>query len=393
MKKIRGFKYRIYPTIDQEQFLAQQFSNCRFVYNYFLELRSKEYKENGRSLSGFDCVKMLPELKNKNPWLKATNSQSLQSSVLNLEKAFKSFFKKIAKYPRFKSRRNKQSVSILQHFRIKGDKVFVPKLKSGIKCVFHRPLPGSPKSLVISKSCSGKYFVLFTCEYDSQPLPGNTNEVGIDLGLTRFITCSNGEKIEHPHNLRRAERRLKRLQRRLSAKQRGSKNRAKSIIKLAIQHERVNNRRSDFLHKLSRRIVNENQVICLESLNVNGMLRNHRLAKSIADSGWSEFVEQLKYKAEAGGRIIRQIDQFYPSSKTCNVCGYVLSKLKLSVRNWVCPGCDTVHDRDENASKVILKIGRDTSEFKPVERRASALSILSMKQVASKKQESLASLK
>lgn len=389
----KAFKYRLYPTKAQQVFLDKHFGCSRFVYNHFLALRKETWEKDKLAVSGFDCKKQLRSLKSEYLWLKEVNSQSLQESVLNLDKAYKRFFKKLANYPRFKKKGNKQSFAVPQHFSIETGRVNIPKLVDGIKFKQHRGLIGIPKSLTISKTPSAKYFVSIVCECEIEKLPPIKQEVGVDLGLTHFATLSTGEKIEHPKVLKRSARQLARLQRSLSRKQKGSNNRLKAKLLVARIHEKIANQRKDFLHKLSSRLINENQVICIEDLNVRGMVKNRCLAKAISDSGWSEVVRQLHYKSDWYGRTVKQIPRFYPSSKECNVCYFVYAGLTLSQRVWTCPNCGTIHDRDDNATKVIKRVGQDMPELTPVEKLAAVTPTLSMKQVSSKKQEAFASLK
>ncbi len=389
---LKSFKYRLYPDEEQKVFLEKHFGCCRFVYNHFLALRSNTYKVEKKDISGFECKKLLVPLKKEHPWLREVNSQSLQQSVLNLEVAFQRFFKGLGRYPCFKKKKEKQSFSIPQNFRIESNKLFIPKLKSGIKIKLHRSLEGTLKTLTISRELTGKYYASVVCEVKIQPLPRVEREVGIDLGLTHFATLSTEEKIEHPKPLLKLERKLKTLQRWLSRKKKGSRNREKMRLRVAKLHERIKNQRADFLHKLSKRLISENQAIYLEDLHVKGMIRNKILSKAISDSGWGEFIRQLQYKALWYGRTLRQIPRFYPSSKACSICHFVIPELKLSQRVWTCPNCKTVHDRDINASVVIKQVGRDTSELTPAERLTSTSLALSMRQVASMKQETQASL-
>jgi len=385
---LRAFKYRIYPTEEQSIFLEKHFGACRFVYNHFLDFRSKEYKNNKRSVSGLECKRMLIPLKKNNEWLKEINSQSLQEAVLNLDKAYRRFFQKLRKYPAFKKKRNHQSFTVPQHFSIEGDLFYIPKLKTGIRMKLHRPIDGIPLSLTISRSPSGKYHVSFICE-TLMPVVNNkpVNTVGIDLGLASFIVTSNGDKIEHPKYLRESEKRLARVQRSLSKKKNGSMNKRKQRLKVAILHEKIASQRKDFLHKLSRKIVDENQAVYLEDLNIKGMMQNRHLSKSIADSGWHEFVRQLKYKGEWYRTRVVQVGRFVPSTKTCSVCDAVNHDLTLKDRVWTCPSCKTVHDRDINAAIVIKKVGQDMPDIKPVEKKASILSFKRKDKPSSVKQE------
>ncbi|MBP7526913.1 MAG: transposase [Syntrophorhabdaceae bacterium] len=388
----KAFKYRIYPTREQREFFARHFGACRFVYNYFLDLRSTEYKENRRSIPGLECKRMLVPLKAGNTWLKEMNSQSLQEAVLNLDRAYQGFFRGLAKYPAFKKKRGPQSFAVPQHFRIDGQALHIPKLRTGIRMKLHRPMESIPSSLVVSCTASGKYYVSFVCE---AIVPERNNRpaatIGIDLGLTSFIATSEGEKIASPRHLGKSEERLARLQRSLSRKKKGSRNKNRQRIKVALLHEKVANQRQDFLHKLSRKIVDENQTVYLEDLNVKGMIRNRHLSKSIADAGWSEFTRQLEYKGEWCGTRVVRIGRFYPSTRTCSVCGFVNRELTLKARSWLCPSCGVVHDRDINAAQVIKKVGQDMPDIKPVEKKTSVLSFKRKDKFSSVKQEARAS--
>ncbi len=385
---LKAYKYRIYPDKEQKVFLERHFGSCRFVYNHFLAMVSNSYKTEKKSISGFQCKRMLVSLKKDYPWLKDINSQSLQQSVINLDMAYKRFFKRLGEYPQFKKKIGRQSFSVPQNFRIEGNKLFIPKLKTDIKIKLHSSLDGDIKTLTISKEPSGKYYISVSCEVVVQPLPSVQQKIGVDLGITHFAALSTGEKIEHPKSLRKSEKRLISLQRQLFRKQKGSNNRNKARLKVATLHEKIKSQRKDFLHKLSRRLISENQVICLETLNVKGMVRNRHLAKAISDSGWGEFTRQIQYKADWYGRTLKQIPMFYPSSKKCNICHFVMAELKLSQRMWTCPNCGAIHDRDDNASNVIKTVGQDMPEVTPAERRTTTiLSMKAIQQVRSMKQD------
>jgi putative transposase len=388
---LRAYRYRIYPTEDQKRLFEQHFGCCRFVYNHFLALRSEKWQSEQIRLSGFDCKKMLPNIKRQFPWLAGVNSQSLQASVLNLESAYRRFFKGIGRHPRFHKKHSRQAFSVPQHFMMTDGLLRLPKLQSQVRVRMHRPIEGSRRALTVIKESSGKYYISVVCACDIEALPPADSQVGVDLGLKDYAVVSGGERVEHPKWMKGTEKRLAMLQRRLCRKQKGSKNSAKARLRVAKAHEKVGNQRKDFLHKLSHRLIIENQVVSIEGLRVNNMVRNRHLSKSISDSGWGEFARQLLYKADWYGRTVKVVDTFCPSSKTCSVCGFVNKELKLSQRAWLCPECLTVHDRDHNAAVNIDVIGRDTPEVTPAERRAAAVSILSMRQVRSAKQEALAS--
>jgi len=403
----KAYKFRIYPDEMQKVFFAKHFGCVRFVYNHLLATRSNAYKNDGVSMSGMECKKLIPLLKKQDDykWLKEVNSQSLQEAALNLEKSYKRFFDKSIKagYPSFKKKGNRESFSVPQHFSVdvQHNKIFIPKLKTGIKTVFHRSLKQVEKmcAITISMTPSGRYYASISVEEvvrHNKPVSKvarTTKTVGIDLGIKDFLIESNGAKINAPKCLRKSEHKLAKAQRRLSRKQKGSLNYKKQRLRVAALYEKVANQRKDFLHKESKRIVSENQVIYLETLNVKGMMKNRHLSKAISDCGWSEFVRQLKYKAHWNGSIIVQIGQWEPSSKLCSTkgCDYKHDTLKLSDREWTCPQCNTTHDRDINAAKNIEQIGREASELTPVKKTTSVFSIKKI-QAASMKQESLASV-
>jgi putative transposase len=278
----------------------------------------------------------------------------------NLDAAYMHFFKDSFKFPNFKKKNNKQSFSVPQHFTVDVDVklLYIPKF-TPIKFVPHRPLEGTVKSITISMSPSGKYFVSVLCEVEKDiSLKHSGGEIGIDLGVKSFAVTSNNERIESPNYLRKSEEKLKRLQQLLSRKVKGSNRRNKARLKVTHMHEKITNQRNDFLHKLSKRLVRENQSIFAENLNVKGMMANHCLAKSISDAGWSEFIHQIKYKSEWEGTHFGQIDRFFPSSKRCNKCGWINQSLTLTDREWVCQNCGVTIDRDLNAAHNILLFGK-----------------------------------
>ena len=353
MKIKKAFKYRLYPIQEQQATLAIQFGHARFVYNWGLAARKAHYDEHKQGLTYHDTTQMLKFLKRVVPWLKEADSQVLQQSLRDLDRAYKNFFEKRADYPRFKSKHHKQSIRYPQRFKLNDSHIYLPKV-GWVKVVLHRPIEGKMKNCTVSKTKSGKYFISIQCEVEiPEPQPRN-GQVGIDLGLNHFVTLSTGEKVETPKYLRRSERRLKIRQRRLSRKQKGSKSRDGARVRLAKQHERVTNQRRDFHHKLSYGLVSRFGFIAFESLNVNGMLKNHHLAKSIQDAGWSQFTRFCEYKAKWTGGQVANVDRFFPSSKLCSVCGEINHSLKLSDRTWICLGCGAVHDRDYNAATNIL---------------------------------------
>jgi putative transposase len=360
----RAYKYRFYPTQEQAQTLAQTFGCVRVVYNWALHTRSTAYKERGEKLFYNQLAAVLPALKEERPWLKEVSSVPLQQSLRNLERAFKNFFERRATYPTFKKRQNAQSATYASNaFKWDGSALTLAKMDAPLDIHLHRALPknSKPSSVTISKDCAGRYFVSLLVEEDIQPLPVVNTMVGIDLGLTSMVILSTGEAVGNPRFYRKEEKKLAKAQRRHAKKKKGSKNRNKARVKVARVHACINDRRRDYQHKLSTRIVRENQVICLESLAVKNMVKNHCLAKSISDVGWGEFVRQLEYKAQWYGRTLVKIDRWYPSSKTCHNCKYVLEELDLEVRTWECPECKTFHERDTNAALNILAEGLSVS--------------------------------
>lgn len=355
----KAFRYRLYPNTEQQKKLAVQFGHARFVWNWALNLRETTYQGTGKGLTYNQLAGKLVELKGtaEAEWLKEADSQALQQKLQDLDKAYKNFFEKRAKFPHFKSKRDNQSIRYPQRFKLSETRIYLPKV-GWVKAVFHRPLEGKAKNVTVSKTKSGKYFASVQCEMElPEPAPHN-GEVGIDLGLKSFLVTSDGEKIDHPRCLQKAEKRLIRLQRQLSRRAKGSRGREKARILLARQHEKVANQREDFLHKASRSLIDRYGFIGVEDLNLRGMLKNHCLAKGIASTGFGMFRLMLEYKAKWYGAWVERIDRFYPSSKTCHICGFVLPELSLAVREWDCPACGTHHDRDHNAAINILNQAR-----------------------------------
>jgi len=360
MSKIKkSFKYRIYPTEEQKILLAKHFGSKRFVWNYFLNERKNAYLENNTSLNYYDNASSLTKLKklDEYAWLKETNSQSVQASLRDLEVAYNRFFSKQGKFPRFKSKRDKQSFRIPQSTKYKDKQLNIPKFKKPIKVREDRPLTGTILFSTISKTPSGKYFVSITCETEHKPYKKNKNKVGVDLGIKDLAICSDGKTYENIKTTKKYAKKLSYEQKQLSKKQKGSNSRNKQKIKVAKVHEKITNSRLNHIHNITTQIVRDNQTICVEDLSVSNMMKNHNLSKSISDCSWSEFLRQLKYKSEWNERNLIQIDKFFPSSKTCNKCKFVNQDLTLKDREWVCPVCGTKLDRDINASENILEQG------------------------------------
>ena len=364
-RDMRALKVRIYPTQDQETFLTAQFGAVRFVYNKGLSLMRHHYNRHKRSLHPLRDIKPLLSLaKNSRRycWLSSYDSLSLQESCRNLHKAFQGFFKKGRGYPCFKSRHGKQSsYHCGSGISVGSDWIKVPKLKSPLKARIHRDLEREVTSVTISKTKTGKYYASLVLKQFSLPLrPEKVNEknvVGLDMGLTDFVVSSEGEKVSNPRFLKKSARNLRCKQKALSRKQKGSKRRAKARLLVAKAHEKLCHVRHDFQHKLSRRIIDENQAVIVETLRVKNMLKNRRLAKHIADASWGDFLKKLEYKAEESGKIFEKIDPWFASSKTCSGCGQKIETLLLCVRKWTCQTCGMQHDRDVNAANNIKAQG------------------------------------
>ena len=347
----KAYKYRIYPTSEQETLLAKSFGCARWFWNYALNLCQETYKITGKGLTRGYIQGLLPALKKEYEWLKDTYSQCLQVVALNLSTAYKNFFDKRAMLPKFKSKHGRQSISYPQNVKFDGDKINLPKIRL-VHCHRHRDFEGDIKTVTVSRNPDGKYFVSVLVD-DGKANPELVlvdKAVGIDVGLTHFAITSDGSKFDNPKFFVKRQRNLKRKQQKLSKKKKGSQNRKKARLAVAKVHSKIARCREDFLHKLSRKIVNENQVIAVENLNIKGLVKNHNLAKAISDVGWGTFCTMLKYKAESEGKQYIEIDRWFPSSKTCHVCLNRVNNLSLDVRAWTCKHCDTHHDRDVNAA-------------------------------------------
>ena len=359
----KAYKYRLYPTKEQEVLLSKHFGSARWVYNYALNKKIVAYQTNKESLSRFTIQKDLVTLKKSEDtkWLKEVNSQTLQASLENLDKAFTKFFRDKKGFPKFKSKHNNhQSFSVPQNGKIDFETncISLPKFKKPIRCKIHRKYSGNSKTFTISKTPSGKYFVSVLVEVDevqktNKPICEN-QAVGVDLGIKTFATLSNGVEIENPKHLKRSLEKIKALQRKVSKKQRGSSNRKKAVKRLAVLHEKVANQRIDFLHKTTHYLVSEFDTICLETLRASNMIKNHKLAQALSDISIGKFNEILEYKAEWNGVNILRIGQFEPSSRMCT-CGIINKELKLSDRIWTCKSCGVKHDRDILAANNIKR--------------------------------------
>jgi putative transposase len=381
MKQKRAYKYRIYPTDEQKQRFARTFGCARFVYNWALRLRTDAYYQEQKRISYADTSTALTELK-KQPeyaWLNEVSSVPPQQALRHLDKAFRNFFEGRANYPVFKKRHGEQSAEYTTSaFKWDGKQLTLAKMDEPLDIVWSRPLPEGckPTTVTVTKDTANRYFVSILVEEEIKSWPIVNKQVGLDLGLKSMVILSTGETVGNPRYFAKDEKKLAKAQLRLAKKQKGSKNRAKARLKVARIHARIADRRRDYQHKLSTRIIRENQVVCIESLSVKNMVKNHCLAKAISDVGWGEFVRQLEYKANWYGRLLIKIDKFYPSSKRCHACGHVLDSLSLDERFWMCPECHTFHDRDINAAKNVLAAGLAVSACGEAVRpgRAKALS-------------------
>lgn len=350
-------KIRIYPTAAQEESLAKAFGCARWFWNNSLAQTQKLYHETGKGLGQFALNNRLPELRAEFEWLAETHSQVLQSVSLNLSRSFVNFFERRAKYPRFKSKHGKQSIRYPQGVKIVGGrKVFLPKL-GHFKAVVHREIAGKLRTVTVSKDPGGKYFASILSEtgVTAPDVSFGGNILGIDVGLTHLAITSDGSKFDNPRHIARAAKKLKRKQQSLSRKVKGSNTRIKARTLVAKAHEKTANARKDFLHKLSHKLVNDNQVgvIAVEDLHVKGMIKNHCLAKAIGDVGWGMFTSFLEYKAARVGKGFIRVNRFFPSSKACSCCGHVVQSLTLNIRTWRCDKCGSLHDRDVNAARNI----------------------------------------
>src|SRR5947208_6900939 len=362
MKQKKAYKYRTYPTEEQANILARTFGCCRFVYNWALRQRTDAFFQRGERLYYNQLAVLLTELKKQEEtaWLSEVSSVPLQQSLRHLDTAFRNFFEGRAAYPTFHKKHCVQAATYASNaFTWDGANLTLARMDAPLDIHWSRSLPTGckPTTVTVSKDDAERYFVSLLVEEEIKHLPGVNKQVGLDLGLKSMVIASDGHTYGNPKFFAQDEKKLAQAQRRHAKKQKGGKNRRKAQLKVARIHARIADRRRDYQHKLSTKIIRENQVVCLESLHVKNMVNNHSLAKAISDVGWSEFVRQVEYKAEWYGRTLVKIDKWYPSSKRCFDCGHILDSLTLDVRYWTCPQCGVSHDRDINASKNILAAG------------------------------------
>ena len=360
MKTIfKSFKFRIYPNEDQEILLVKHFGACRFVFNHYLNKRKETYLEDNKSLNYYDNANDLTQLKKDEDyiWLKEINSQSLQSSLRNLDTAYGKFFRKQTKFPRFKSKYDRQSFKIPQFVKLEENELIIPRFKGGIKINLHREINGEILFATISKSTTGNYYVSLTCEVQYQPYKKTNSKVGIDTGIKDLAILSDGTTYENIRSLKSKLKKLKYEQRQLSKKVKGSSSRDKQRKKLAILHEKITNIRKDYLHKVSTEIVKNHDIISVEDLAVKNIMKNHKLSQAMSDVSLGNFYSMLEYKCDWNDKQFVKIDRFFPSSKMCFKCGWINQDLTLNIREWKCTSCGEKHDRDFNASKNILKQG------------------------------------
>ena len=377
---LRAYRYRIYPNEEQKVLMAKTFGCVRVVYTWALDVKSTLWRDSKESI-GYTALanRMKAELKVEREYLNEVNSQSLQNALRHLDTAYQNFFKHGARFPNYKSRHDRQSFHNPQRCSvdIKQGVLSIPKMH-GIKAVFHRPFKGSIKDVTICKEKDGRYYASILVDTAEQPLPKRPvspdTTIGIDTRLKTFAVCSNGEEFETPHFQRKQKRKLKLLGRKLSKKQKGSRAFNRTKLRIARVHSKIARQRLDYQHKITHRLTHESQVgtICVEDLNVRGMVRNKHLAYDISDTAIGEFYRQLKYKCEWYGVNYIEVGRFEPTSKTCSVCGWKYKDLKLHERSWVCPECGTHHNRDVNAAINIREFGLkalllEREEVKPVE--------------------------
>lgn len=362
MEVKRAYRFRFYPTPEQERILARTFGCARFAYNHMLRLRSDAWMQRQERVGYHETSAALTALKKtpEHAWLNEVSSVPVQQALRHLQAAFSNFFAKRARYPQFKRKDGVQSAEYTTSaFKWDGQSLKLAKMDAPLAVRWSRQIPKAAKvtTVTVSRDAAGRYFASLLCDDAVAAKAAAQGKVGIDLGLSHFAILSTGEKVTAPNTFRKNEAKLAKLQRRLAKKTKGSNRRKKAKHKVARLHAKIADSRRDFLHKLSTRLINENQVIAVESLSVSNMQKNRCLSKSISDASWSEFVRQLEYKASWYGRELIGIDKWYPSSKRCSDCGYTMAKMPLNVRQWTCPECGSSHDRDVNAARNVLAAG------------------------------------
>ena len=354
---IKAYKFRIYPTVKQEILLAKHFGCARFVYNHFLDAKIKAYEKDKTTISGYGTMKLLTTLKQELSWLKEVSAKSLQQSLLNLDTAYKNFFRTKKGFPKFKSKYRKQSFKLSQNSKIKGNKLHIIKFKEGIKIVQDRSNIGTIKNVTVSKTPSGKYYASLCCEVKHKPYKKTGSKIGIDTGIKNLAILSNSKVYENNKPLENALKDLVYSSRVFSKKVKGSNSRNRARLKLARVHEKVSNKRRDYNHKVTTEIVKNHDVIVVEDLAIKNMMKNHRLSQAFSDVALGDFYKMLEYKCDWNDKQFVKIDRFYPSSKTCSCCEHIYKDLTLSMRKWQCSQCGTIHDRDFNAANNILNQG------------------------------------
>ena len=353
------YKFKLEPTNEQTTLLNKHFGSVRWSYNYFLNQRKQDYLNNKKSITYNQQSKFLTELKtnDETEWLKEVNSQSLQYSLKCLDQAYQNFFNKRTQFPKFKSKRNKNSFTCPQFVKNDDNLLFIPKFQDGIEMIMERKIKGTIKKATITKTPTGKYFVSILTEMEYTPVGKTGLSVGIDLGIKDFLVLSNGTKIKNHRFLKHYERSLKLNQQSLSRKTSKSVRYEKQRIKVARIYEKITNSRMDLIHKTTNSLIKQFDTIYLEDLNIKGMMKNHKLSKAISDVCWSKFIDTLEYKSGWNDKSVVHIDRFFPSSKTCSKCGWINNNLTLKDREWTCPKCGEKHDRDFNAATNILNEG------------------------------------